>query len=521
MNGSASLSTPERTHPYRSWAGPLAVLPVLFVVIFAVIPTITLSRRIESFAAFGDVLSNPSIREALWFSLWQSAVSALVCVTVSLPITWVLARFEFPGRKLVRTLVTIPFLLPTVVVGVSFLALLPDRLDYTPMAIIVAHAYFNVAVIVRIVGARWESTSTNLLPAALTLGATPVRAAMTITLPILSRSLATATGLVAVFSFTSFGVVRMLGGPSWSTIETEIYSRAVLVGDVDGAVALAVLQVIFLLVVGLVVFRTTTDRPLRSGMPETHRRPLATSGHEWLVWLIIALTIAWTTAPWWAAISRSFGGWGFVGQREFRDALLVTLRTAAVCALVAGFLGTCSALAATYGGRLSRLTIGLTALPLTISAVVIGFGFLITFDEGMFDLRSSWIITPLAHCLIAIPLATFVVAQRARAIPRDVSAAAMTLGASRWRAWRTIDGPLLARTIASAIALSAAVSLGEFGASSFLSRRNSTTFPLVMAQELSRPGELRAAHAYVVATLFIVTSIVVIFGIEGARGVRR
>lgn len=518
MNGSGSLSTPEIDHPYRRWAVALAVSPMLFIAVFAVLPTIALVRRVDSFSALGNVLSKLTIREALWFSIWQSVVSAIVCLTVSLPITWVVSRFEFPGRGLVRTLVTIPFLLPTVVVGVAFLALLPDRLDYTPFAVIVAHAYFNVAVIVRIVGARWESTPTDLIPAALTLGATPLRAAMTITLPILARSLATATSLVAAFSFTSFGIVRMLGGPSWSTIETEIYSRAVLIGDLDGAVVLAVLQIIFLLVVGILVFRKTTDTALRSGRLETHRRALASSGHKWTVWTIVALTTTWTIAPWWAAISRSFGGWGFVGEREFRDALVVTLRTAVVCALIAGFLGTCSALAATYGRRPLRLTIGLTALPLTISAVVIGFGFLITFDEGVFDLRSRWIITPLAHCLIAMPLATFVVAQGARAIPRDISAAAMTLGASRWHAWRTIDGPLLARSIASATALSAAVSLGEFGASSFLSRRDSTTLPIVIARELSRPGELRTAHAYVVATLFIVTSIIVIFGVEFSRG---
>jgi thiamine transport system permease protein len=163
----------------------------------------------------------------------------------------------------------------------------------------------------------------------------------------------------------------------------------------------------------------------------------------------------------------------------------------------------------------------LTALPLTISAVVIGFGFLITFDEGSFDFRSSWIITPLAHSLIAMPLATIVVSQAARAIPQDLTAAAMTLGATPRRAWSTIDRPLLTKAIASAAALSAAVSLGEFGASSFLSRRDSTTLPVLISQELSRPGDMRSAHAYVVATLFIAASLLVILTIEFAQGRRR
>jgi len=202
------LSTPEAAHPYRRWAGPLAVTPAVFVVIFAILPTVVIARRVGSIGAVSDILANPSVHEALWFSLWQSLLSAIVCLALSLPITWVLSRFEFRGRKLVRALVTIPFLLPTVVVGVAFLAMLPDRLNYTAIAIILAHAYFNVAVIVRVVGARWESISTSLAPAAQTLGASPLRASTTITLAILRRSILTATSLVALFAFIVIGLYR-------------------------------------------------------------------------------------------------------------------------------------------------------------------------------------------------------------------------------------------------------------------------------------------------------------------------
>ena len=512
------MSIPELNHPYRSWAWPLLVAPMAFVVLFAIIPTMVLVSRIGSLDVVGDVIANRSIRQALWFSLWQSVLSAVICLVVALPITWVLSRFDFAGRRLVRSLVTVPFLLPTVVVGVAFLAALPNSLDYSPVAVICAHAYFNVAVVVRIVGSRWESISMSLVPAAQTLGASPVRASLTITFAILSRALLTATGLVALFSFTSFGVVRMLGGPSLSTIETEIYSRAVLIGDLDGAIVLAILQVIFLVILGMVLQRRGSGAPRRTERLEVRRRPLTSHPMRVIIGGIITSTTIGIVAPWWATLSRSRGGWGFIREGEFRDALVVSLRTALTCALIATVLGSCSALAATYGGKYSRLTAGLTGLPLTISAVVIGFGFLITFDEGALDFRSSWFITPLAHALIAMPLATLVVSQGARAIPRDVSAAAMTLGVTRRRAWWTVDAPLLAKSVTSAAALSTAVSLGEFGASSFLSRRDSTTLPVLIGQELSRPGDLRTAHAFVVASLFIIVSVVVILGIEFGRG---
>lgn len=515
------MSTPDLAHPYRVSALPLAIPPIVFVVVFAIVPTVTIAARVDSFSVVTDVIANPSVRAALWFSLWQSVASALVCLVLSLPITWVLARFDFRGRLLVRALVTVPFLLPTVVVGVAFLAVLPSRLDYTALAVVGAHAYFNIAVIMRIVGTRWETISTTLVSAAQTLGASPIRASLTITGGILRPALMTATSLVGLFSFTSFGVVRMLGGPSRSTVETEIYSRAILIGDLDGAVALAILQVIFLVALGGMSLRHDRRPARRAERMEIVRRRLGDHPHRGALVAIVAVTILGVVAPWYAALVRSVGGWEFIQRPEFRHALGVSLRTALTCAAIATCLGTCSALSSSYGRRWARVVSGLTALPLTISAVVIGLGFLITFDSGPFDLRSTWFITPLAHALIAMPMTTIVLAQGARSIPRDLSAAALTLGATRRRAWTMIDAPLLRRAMASAAALSAAVSLGEFGASSFLSRRDSTTLPVLLAQELSRPGELRSAHAYVVATLFIVTSVVVLVSIELSQGRRR
>ncbi len=511
------MSTPESLHPYRSWTGWLGVAPLAYVLAFCVVPTAVLVSHVGSFDRVGDVVSTPAVRDALWFSAWQSVVSAAVCLVLALPVTWVLSRFDFASRHVVSAIVTTPFLLPTVVVGVAILAALPDDLDYTWFAVVVAHAYFNLAVVVRVVGARWESISPHLTAAAQTLGATRMRAVATILVPTLRPAVVTASAIVALFSFTSFGVVRMVGGPSLSTIETEIYARAMFIGDIQGTVVLALGQVAFLVVVGLLVIRREgTVR--RADRLVVRRRPLRTDPARHLVTGIVASTVAMITIPWLATAGRSMGGWGFIGSEDFRDALLTSLRTAVICAALAGFVGTASALAATYSPTWAHIAGMMTTLPLTISAVVIGLGYILTFDDPPFDLRASWFITPLAHTLIALPLVHVVVSQAARSIPRDVSAAAMTLGATRRRAWLTVDAPLLRRSIASATAVSAAVSLGEFGAASFLSRRDSTTLPVLIAREIGRPGDLRTAHAYVVATLFIIVAIVVLAIVESTEG---
>ena len=97
---------------------------------------------------------------------------------VALPGAYVLARYEFPGRRVVRALVTVPFVLPTVVVGSAFVGLLGPGgplaglgLDQTVWAILVAHVFFNYAVVVRTVGGLWSHLDPRQEEAARMLGA--------------------------------------------------------------------------------------------------------------------------------------------------------------------------------------------------------------------------------------------------------------------------------------------------------------------------------------------------------------
>ena len=162
-----------------------------------------------------------------------------------------LARFRFAGRRLLGGLLTAAFVLPTVVMGAAFLALLPGAAERGVVAILAAHVTFNLAVVVRTVGAVWQHLPEDMEAAAATLGASPWRVAREVTLPLLWPAILAAASIVFVFTFTSYGVVRVLGGPGRSTIEVEIWRRATQLGDTAGAAILAVGQ---LLVIGLVVW---------------------------------------------------------------------------------------------------------------------------------------------------------------------------------------------------------------------------------------------------------------------------
>ena len=126
--------------------------------------------------------------------------------TCALPIS----RYQFAGRRVLLALVSTAFVLPTGVVGAAFLALLPPAWHRTAWAVIAAHVYFNCAVVVHVVGSRWEQLHPHLADAARTLGASPLHILRTITLPLLRPALSAASAVVFLFSFTSYGVVRLL-----------------------------------------------------------------------------------------------------------------------------------------------------------------------------------------------------------------------------------------------------------------------------------------------------------------------
>ncbi len=497
----------------------------MFVGVFLIVPLVVIVSQSLTSQALIDVLTSASMRGVWWFTLWQAIVSTLATFVVALPATCIVSRYSFAGRKLLIAVMTVPFLLPTVVVGAAFLALLPRQMHYSATAIIIAHAYFNIAVVARVVGARWQQLDPQLGDAARTLGASPITVARTITWPLLRDAAAAAFGIIFLFCFTSYGVIRLLGGPALSTVETEIYVRAVAFGDLDGAVALGMVQMVFLLtLLGIWGMR----RRAASGVtPVTYLRPASTRRDRRTIQAVGAVMMVITCAPMLAVVVRSVrvrgrfsgAGWAALTTDATVTAVVTSLFYALVTALLAVIVALTATTTTTYGSTRMAFVSTLTSLPLTISAVTIGLGILITFDTPPFAFRSAWIITPIAHSLIAVPLALRTMLPVARNVPPTLAHAAATLGARPLVSWLTIDWPLLSRAAASAGALAFAVSIGEFGATSFLTRRASETMPIQISRLLGRPGDTNQLTAYMLATLLIVVCVAVVTVIDHDRAV--
>lgn len=501
------------------WIGPL-----LLVATAVVIPILGLVFDSLRGSDLGAVWSRSGVREAIWFSVWQGAISTVATVIVGLAPAWALARFELPGRRVALAVLTIPFVLPTVVVGAAFLALLPDRLDRSVLAIVLAHVFFNVAVVVRTVVPAWSAIDETLLDAARTLGASPTTIARTIVWPLLRPALTGATGLVFVMCATSYGVVRLLGGPGRSTLDVEIYRRAVSLGDVSGATVLAVAQTIVIVALFAVWSRA---RSSRSTIATSRRRrsPRTLAVAVWTLVVAFAVvpvalitasfrsTSGWSTAGWRALFS---GGDGLRVPVDVGGAVTNSITFALVAATIAVPLGVALARAAVASS--SRIANVIASLPLGSSAVVVGLGIVVTYDTGPFDVRGEWWLVPMVHAAVALPFVVRAALPMVEAIPPGLSQAAATLGASPWRRWLDIDLPLLRPALATATGFSLTMSIGEFGATSLLTRRDTSTLPIVVDTLLGRAGSLPHMTAFAVASVMLILTVVIIGSVD--RSVR-
>jgi len=526
----------------RSWRVLAYGVPLGFLGLFFVYPLVAIvvrGLRGTNGETALDILTDPLTREVVWFTLWQAVASTALTLVIALPAAYALGRYRFPGRSLVRALVLVPFVLPTVVVALAFLAVLPERLERGWEAILLAHAFFNVAVVVRVVGTFWASVDPRVSEAAATLGAGPWRRFREVTLPLLAPALAAAAAIVFLFCFTSFGIVLVLGGPRFATIEAEIYNQAVRLYDLQAAALLSLVQLAF---VALAVWVTTRlERRLAvAGQLRAERDVLRrprTAGEKALVAGGIGGLALFLALPLALLVERSLavgGGHGLGAYRALGDetsALLVApweavvnsivyAAAATAIALVVGGLAAFAVSGPRSGDGRTRVLDVLLMLPLGASAVMLGLGFVIAFDEPPLAFRAAPWIVPVGQALVAIPFVVRIVAPTLRAIDEREREAAALLGASPGRVRREIDLPIVSRALAVAAGFAFAISLGEFGATVFLARPERPTLPVAIFRFLGRPGELNAAQAYALAVVLMLVTAVSAFLVERAR-VRR
>ncbi len=489
----------------------------------------------------------------LWFTIWQALLSTLLTLALGLPAAYVMARFSFPGKTVLQVLTTLPFILPTIVVAVAFNALLGPRgwanillmrllgLADPPIQvmnslglILLAHVFYNTTLVIRIVGSAWTQLDVRQEQAARVLGASSLKVAWEVTLPLLRPAILAASLLVFLFDFTSFGVILLLGGPRFATLEVEIYNQALQLFNLPLAGLLSAIQLLCTLLLTVVYARLGEKQPVPL-MPRLHgegTRPPRGWRQKLLVAGMVIVLLALLVSPLAALALRSVTsldanrpGQGpatrgltldyyrqlFINPQQSifyvppvqaaRNSLAYALATT-LLSLSLGFL----AVYAIYLQRRRSQTHWMEAifmLPLGASAVTLGLGFILVFNRPPLDVRSFPWLVPVAHSLVALPFVVRTLQPVLQSIPGSLRQSAAVLGASPWRVWLEVDLPIMLRAVLVSAILSFTISLGEFGATSFLARPEYPTLPIAIFRFLSLPGALNYGQALAMATVLL------------------
>lgn len=201
--------------------------------------------------------------------------------------------------------------------------------------------------------------------------------------------------------------------------------------------------------------------------------------------------------------------------------IIVSLRFALVAMLLSVVIGGCASFAIARLGRSAAVLDTGIMLPLGTSAVTIGFGLLLAFDTPPFDWRAAPLLIPLGHALVAIPFVVRLLVPTLRSIDSRLRDAAATLGASPLRSLGEIDLRIARRPLLTGAGFALAISLGEFGATTLLTRQGRATLPIAIEQLLNRPGAALHAQGYVLATVLAVLTLAAVAVVELFAGGER
>ncbi|MEC7843861.1 MAG: iron ABC transporter permease, partial [Actinomycetota bacterium] len=474
------------------------------------------------------ILASSATWKVIWFTTWQALLSTFISLLIGICIANVFTKFQFRGKQFLKALSVIPFVMPTVVVATAFISVNEflglDKTIFTlqgsTFGIIIAHVFFNTAIVVRTVGGVWPLIDFQSEMAARTLGSSSFTTFFRVTLPQLKSSLLASGSLAFLFTFTSFGVILLLGGLEKATLETEIWRYATQRTDFKTAAVLGLAQLLI-----IIAMLALNSRSRKQGTA-VHKSAFNPSQPSYITARFLKLRLGscivfiagFLGLPFAVLAERSLNtnnGYSFLYYKQIflessdrfsifgtRQAIVNSLLWASLAMILATILGLLAAiLLAHKSKKISRSSDVILLLPLGTSGVLIGFGIIVGLDTSIFDVRSEWWIVPVAQAILGVGFVSRIVSTALNNQNPELKQAAQTLGAAPMKVWWHIEMPVISRSLVAGAIFAFAIAIGEFGATAFLARPQRPTIPTAVFNLLGRPGPATFGQAMALSVI--------------------
>lgn len=538
---------------------PLPSLVLLFAIfLLPLLSTLSNAFIIDNkftVSNFFKLFVDPYTLRILKFTINQAFVSTLLSLIIALPGAYLLVNYQVKGRKIILSICTIPFVLPAILVILGFVTFYgnngflnvmlmkifnlesaPLKILYSYKAIIIAHAFYNFPIILVLVTTYWENLDYKMELSSFVFGASKVQTFFYITLPRLIVSIISSSLLVFLFCFTSFSIILVLGGgPKYTTMEVEIYRRARISMDLNSASSYALISILLCIII-LVLYnifqrKTSLKENVNKTLYKKEKKPVSKIG-KILSLIYIIFIVLFVLSPIISIIIKSFLAsntrsdnsvftlkWykqllGLTSTTGVMKSSLSSVTNSLKIALTVAILSTPMSLSLAIASKREKNTSSifielLAMLPLAVSSVIIGLGYYLI--SAKLNNPNGLFLVILAHLVIVLPFNIRAITPEMRKLPQSLSNSAMTLGASPFKAFLSVEVPLLKSSLISGAIFAFAISMGEVNATLILSSSSITTIPVTMYRLI---GSYNFGGACALGTILIFVCTIVFISSE-------
>lgn len=487
-----------------------------------------------SLHGFQAFFGSPRYVGALVNTVILGAVSTLGCLLLGAPLAYIVARYEFPGKTVVALLPLATIILPDIVVSQAWLMLLGNNgiarhalesigidlpsfygwfgMTYTLILNDYTYVYIGMLAALKAIDGTIEEAAVNL-------GASNLRRALTVTLPVLAPALLVNAMIVFTLAVDNFSIPMILGGRV-DVLSSLTYTT--FLSEMGGNPTMqSVLAVVSVVLVGVVLFIQKRVVERKTYQMQQGRAPLAvrTGGlaaaalTAWAV-LFVAFTMIPAVTVIIGAFTKARGPVMQYGtftlenmERALRNApepILNSLMLASVAAVA----GTCFATITSYLIVKKRMWVVSTLdyvvmLPLAISGTVLGIALIHTYNSGMIILTGTWVIMAAAYFVRKVPFSIRSASASLYSIPDSIEEASINLGVSPIASFFKVVLPVMKPAILGAAILMWVTSLAEISATIVLYYGGMETMPIEMFRQIDA-GYLARASAYGVILMFVI-----------------
>ncbi len=523
--------------------------PVLLIALFLLFPVFSVlvfgfvDDSGFTLQYLGEVFSNGYYYKLFAFTLSQALLSTIASLLIGIPLGYFFGKYEFTGRKVLLAIFTVPFVLPSVLVGMGFLNIFSENglFGIPLLSIILAHAFYNIPLVIHYFVAYYRNFDRDLIDAAKTMKSNSIHSFFRVYLPLFLQPILTAAMLTFNFCFLSFGIILMLGTPgNYRSVEVEINS-SYYTGETNLAAALAIMQLIVTVayVIGYLLLMRRNAKQKKTittaVFPRTQLefKKFFSKISSWLLAFCFLAGLALELAPMISILVNSFIG-SYTGQFTFENyAGIFSLESinyvntsipqAILNTFLFAFGGACFAtilaiitVAVLGKHRKEKKSVTyemISYLPLAVSAMTISLGIYRIVGDSQFYINYPWLFIIISHGLLGYPFVTRALMNGLNAIDPEMEESAKTLGANWWFKFRKIYAPLLIPALVAGLAFAVGLSIGEFTIANFFYRSDNSIATLTVALYKLRDGR-QFGQASAVGAILLVMSYLSFFLIE-------